>query len=213
MAPIIVINATTKDGKQVKGFKATVEYTEPGPNSDKKVHVVGGGRNEAIQDEQYDGRYRTSQLLPDREVNVTVSADGFATASRKLSAPRGEDRRGDLRAGAEVTPGSRPMRVVVAAAVGLLALLGARPSWAIEVEPVRLPDGSALPAVEFDRHVASLFGRLGCNAGSCHGSFQGRGGLNLSLFGHDPARDFEALTRGPRAAASTCSNPTAAWSC
>ena len=88
------------------------------------------------------------------------------------------------------------MRRVVAAAVGLLAMLGARPSWGGGVEPVRLPDGSALPAVEFDRHVASLFGRLGCNAGSCHGSFQGRGGLNLSLFGHDPARDFEAIARG-----------------
>jgi hypothetical protein len=75
------------------------------------------------------------------------------------------------------------MRRVVVAAVGLLAMLGARPSWGGGVEPVRLPDGSALPAVEFDRHVASLFGRLGCNAGSCHGSFQGRGGLSLSLFG------------------------------
>jgi hypothetical protein len=67
-----------------------VEYIEPGPNSDKKVHVVGGGKTEALQDEQYDGRYRTSQLLPDREVNVTVSADGFATASRKLSLPEGK---------------------------------------------------------------------------------------------------------------------------
>jgi hypothetical protein len=56
-----------------------------------------------------------------------------------------------------------------------------------------------LRSVEFDRHVASLFGRLGCNAGSCHGSFQGRGGLNLSLFGHDPARDFQALARGAQA--------------
>ena len=52
-----------------------------------------------------------------------------------------------------------------------------------------------LERVDFDRHVASLFGRLGCNAGSCHGSFQGRGGLNLSLFGHDPARDYATLTR------------------
>jgi hypothetical protein len=88
------------------------------------------------------------------------------------------------------------MRVVVAAAIGFLSLLGARSSWGVEVEPVRLPDGSVLPAIEFDRHVASLLGQLGCNAGSCHGSFQGRGGLNLSLFGHNPARDFEALTRG-----------------
>ncbi len=87
------------------------------------------------------------------------------------------------------------MRMVVAAAVGLMAMLGARPSWGGGVEPVRLPDGSALPDVEFDRHVASLFGRLGCNAGSCHGSFQGRGGLSLSLFGADPGRDFEAIAR------------------
>ncbi len=88
------------------------------------------------------------------------------------------------------------MRQAVAAAVTVLALLGARPSLGENEVPVRLPDGSALPRVEFDRHVASLFGRLGCNAGSCHGSFQGRGGLNLSLFGHDPARDFEALAHG-----------------
>jgi hypothetical protein len=91
VAPIIVINATTQDGEQVKGFKATVEYTAPGSNSNKQVHVVGGaGGTAAIQDEQYDGRYRTSQLLPDREVNVTVSADGFATASRKLTLPEGK---------------------------------------------------------------------------------------------------------------------------
>jgi hypothetical protein len=87
------------------------------------------------------------------------------------------------------------MRTVVAA-VGLLAWLAAGSSWGDEGGPVRLPDGSVLPAVEFDRHVAGLFGRLGCNAGGCHGSFQGRGGLNLSLFGHDPAHDFEVLTRG-----------------
>ena len=55
--------------------------------------------------------------------------------------------------------------------------------------------GAAPGRVDFDRHVVSLFGRLGCNAGACHGSFQGRGGLNLSLFGHDPARDYQALTR------------------
>jgi hypothetical protein len=71
--------------------------------------------------------------------------------------------------------GARPMRGWIVAA-WLLAMPGAWPSWGEGAEPVRLPDGSSLPAVEFDRHVASLFGRLGCNAGSCHGSFQGRGG-------------------------------------
>jgi hypothetical protein len=40
-----------------------------------------------------------------------------------------------------------------------------------------------------------LFGRMGCNAGSCHGSFQGKNGFRLSLFGYEPERDFLALTR------------------
>ncbi len=77
----------------------------------------------------------------------------------------------------------------------LIALALAGASGATETGPIRLPDGSELAGVDFDRHVSPLFGRLGCNAGSCHGSFGGRGGLNLSLFGHDPARDFRALTR------------------
>jgi hypothetical protein len=40
-----------------------------------------------------------------------------------------------------------------------------------------------------------LFGRSGCNSGSCHGSFQGKGGFRLSLFGYEPEKDFLALTR------------------
>src|SRR5215831_5888424 len=60
---------------------------------------------------------------------------------------------------------------------------------------VSLPCGSSLREVEFERHVMGLFGRMGCNSGSCHGSFQGKGGFRLSLFGYEPERDFLALTR------------------
>jgi hypothetical protein len=49
--------------------------------------------------------------------------------------------------------------------------------------------------VDFERHVMGLLSRAGCNAGSCHGSFQGKGGLRLSLFGSDPAADHAALAR------------------
>ncbi|MFO0951249.1 MAG: M56 family metallopeptidase, partial [Isosphaeraceae bacterium] len=88
-APVIVIDAATRDGKPVKGFKATAEYTEGVPDSDKRVHLAGGAPTDAIQDEKNDGRYRTSQLLPDREVTITVTADGFAPASRKLKLAEG----------------------------------------------------------------------------------------------------------------------------
>ncbi len=49
--------------------------------------------------------------------------------------------------------------------------------------------------VDFERQVVPLLGRMGCAAGSCHGSFQGRGGFRLSLFGHSPEQDYRALTR------------------
>lgn len=46
---------------------------------------------------------------------------------------------------------------------------------------------------DFQRHVSPLLGRLGCNGRSCHGSFQGQGGFQLSLFGYDFAADHKAL--------------------
>jgi hypothetical protein len=45
----------------------------------------------------------------------------------------------------------------------------------------------------FQRHVVNLFGRLGCNGRACHGSFQGQGGFQLSLFGYDFQADHDAL--------------------
>jgi hypothetical protein len=60
---------------------------------------------------------------------------------------------------------------------------------------VTLPDQEKIERVDFERHIMGLFGRMGCNSGSCHGSFQGKGGFRLSLFGYDPAMDYAALTR------------------
>ena len=46
---------------------------------------------------------------------------------------------------------------------------------------------------DFQKHVVPLLGRLGCNGRACHGSFQGRGGFQLSLFGYDFEADHQAL--------------------
>jgi hypothetical protein len=48
----------------------------------------------------------------------------------------------------------------------------------------------------FRRHVVPLLGKLGCNGRACHGSFQGRGGFRLSLFGYDFKMDHESLLAG-----------------
>src|SRR5262245_29092662 len=67
-------------------------------------------------------------------------------------------------------------------------------SSALQATDVELPDGRRLAQVSFERHVVPLFTKTGCNAGSCHGSFQGRGEFRLSLFGYEAAKDFLAVT-------------------
>src|SRR5262245_20623234 len=79
----------------------------------------------------------------------------------------------------------------VLAAASCLLLLTAAPGRAA----VPLPDKTVVEKVDFERHVMGLFGRMGCNSGSCHGSFQGKGGFRLSLFGYDPEKDYLAVTR------------------
>jgi hypothetical protein len=46
---------------------------------------------------------------------------------------------------------------------------------------------------DFQKHVTPLLGKLGCNGRACHGSFQGRGGFRLSLFGYDFKTDYDEL--------------------
>jgi hypothetical protein len=71
---------------------------------------------------------------------------------------------------------------------------------------VKVP-GSTIDKVDFERHIMGLLGRMGCSSGSCHGSFQGKGGMQLSLFGYDPSKDFHALVRDSRGRRLDLTNP------
>lgn len=80
----------------------------------------------------------------------------------------------------------------------LVALLAA-PALAGEVVPPiskRFTPAEIKEVPDFRMHVVPLIGKLGCNGRACHGSFQGQGGLRLSLFGYDFKMDHEAFTRG-----------------
>jgi hypothetical protein len=59
---------------------------------------------------------------------------------------------------------------------------------------VRFADENASETPDFQRHIGPLLGHLGCNGRACHGSFQGRGGFALSLFGYDFTADHKAMT-------------------
>lgn len=74
-----------------------------------------------------------------------------------------------------------------------LAAFVALPAFARADVP--LPTGGSLPKVDFERHVMGLLSKVGCNAGSCHGSFQGKNGFRLSLFGYEPSMDHANIVR------------------
>jgi hypothetical protein len=58
---------------------------------------------------------------------------------------------------------------------------------------VRYASDVAAEPPDFQKHVSPLLGRLGCNGRACHGSFQGQGGFQLSLFGYDFQKDHQAI--------------------
>jgi hypothetical protein len=92
------------------------------------------------------------------------------------------------------------MRIGIATLTALALLTGGR-AWAESGEVIppvteRFAKESVEETPNFQRHVSPLFGRLGCNGRSCHGSFQGRGDFRLSLFGYDFKADHDELLKG-----------------
>jgi hypothetical protein len=60
--------------------------------------------------------------------------------------------------------------------------------------PLKVGGQKARHEVSFVREVMPVLSRIGCNAGTCHGSAKGKNGFALSLRGYDPLHDFRALT-------------------
>jgi hypothetical protein len=60
--------------------------------------------------------------------------------------------------------------------------------------PVKVSSQKEHYKVSFVRDVMPTISRMGCNAGTCHGSAQGKNGFQLSLRGYDPLFDHRALT-------------------
>ena len=57
---------------------------------------------------------------------------------------------------------------------------------------------AGFPPVDFANDMLPLFSKLGCNSGGCHGKSNHPSGFKLSVFGFDPAADFDALVKDDR---------------
>lgn len=73
--------------------------------------------------------------------------------------------------------------------------------------PVKVTNAAVNPAPSFRNDVEPVLMKAGCNAGSCHGSAQGKNGFRVSLFGFDPNMDYVNLTRDNRARRMNTGSP------
>ena len=69
-------------------------------------------------------------------------------------------------------------------------------------ESVRIPvevRGLDRPArISFEHEIVPILTKARCNSGGCHGKAEGQAGLKLSVFGFDPAADFDVLVKEGR---------------
>ena len=61
--------------------------------------------------------------------------------------------------------------------------------------PIRVRDAAISRPVSFRLDVMPVLTKGSCNKAGCHGAAGGQDGFALSLFGSDPAADYETLTR------------------
>ena len=61
---------------------------------------------------------------------------------------------------------------------------------------IRIDPGAEPRPFRFDRDIASILTKRGCNASECHGSVKGQGGFKLSLDGLYPEEDHEWIVKG-----------------
>ncbi len=61
--------------------------------------------------------------------------------------------------------------------------------------PVTVSKAKDAEAIRFRTDVMTVFTKVGCNTGKCHGSASGKDGFRLSLFGYDPDGDYTRITR------------------
>ncbi|QDT15230.1 DUF1549 domain-containing protein [Alienimonas californiensis] len=69
------------------------------------------------------------------------------------------------------------------------------PAELVEADNAEAPRGLGVTkSVDYIQDVTPVLSKMGCNAGTCHGSKDGKNGFKLSLRGYDPLFDVRALT-------------------
>ncbi len=89
VSPIVQVSAVDETGRPVKDVKLAGLYA----NDDKTFTPTATGMpSHMFFEHQSDGRYRTSQMMPDVKTTFTARADHYEDASETVTLPEGGQR-------------------------------------------------------------------------------------------------------------------------
>ena len=89
VAPILLIKPVDEAGNIVRDCQPVITYTNPEAEGEELTDYTVGG-NVSLE-HQPDGRWRTSQLLPDEPFKVTVEKEGYECEPQQLSLAEGDE--------------------------------------------------------------------------------------------------------------------------
>jgi len=134
---------------------------------------------------------------------VTLEGN-FARAQLLVTTTNGDgsldERSADLTQAA-VYASDNPQVVTVSSTGQLLAVadgqatIGVTVGGATKLAAVTVSGVLPQPQINFNEHVLPIVSKAGCNAGACHASQHGKGGLKLSVFSYAPEEDWASMVR------------------
>lgn len=89
VAPILIIKVVDKDGKKPKDAAVSAIYPPQQGLREGRFILKKGLQSDVTFEEQEDGRFRSSQLLPDLEVTITGHGEGYQSKNRKVTLAEG----------------------------------------------------------------------------------------------------------------------------
>lgn len=89
VAPTLLVKVVGEDGTLLRKSPPKIFYHFNGAGEGGQFLRAGSPSGYVHFERQDDGRWRTSQLLPDEEFTVTVEAEGYAPQSENLKLPEG----------------------------------------------------------------------------------------------------------------------------
>lgn len=87
-APVILVSAVDGSQQPIEKLNVVAKYTKPRPPQ----YIAFTNGSDIGFEQQPGGVYRSSQLLPDEELTLTISADGYEPAIEKLNLTEGATR-------------------------------------------------------------------------------------------------------------------------